>query len=77
MFIGIISGIIAGFIAAKLTDGEGKGCLVNLFLGLVGGFFGGWLFEQFGLQAYSWIGQMIVAVVGASILLLLWNKLKK
>ena len=56
MIIGIISGILAGFIAAKLTDGEGKGCLVNLFLGLVGGCFGGWLFEQFGLAAYSWAG---------------------
>ena len=76
MLIGIISGIIAGFIAAKLTDGEGKGCIVDLFLGLVGGCFGGWLFEQFGIAAYSWIGQIITAVVGASILLLLWNKLK-
>ncbi len=76
MIIGIISGILAGFIAAKLTDGEGKGCIVDLFLGLVGGCFGGWLFEQFGIAAYSWIGQIITAVVGASILLLLWNKLK-
>ena len=76
MLIGIISGILAGFIAAKLTDGEGKGCIVDLFLGLVGGCFGGWLFEQFGLTAYSWAGQIITAVVGASILLWLWNKLK-
>ncbi|MBQ7571580.1 MAG: GlsB/YeaQ/YmgE family stress response membrane protein [Bacteroidaceae bacterium] len=76
MIIGIISGIIAGFIAAKLTDGEGKGCIVDLFLGLVGGCFGGWLFEQFGIAAYSWVGQIITAVVGASILLWLWNKLK-
>ena len=76
MYIGIISGIIAGFIAAKLTGGKGKGCLVDLFLGLLGGFFGGWLFDQFGIQAYSWIGQMIVAVIGASILLWIWNKIK-
>lgn len=76
MIIGIISGILAGFIAAKLTDGEGKGCIVDLFLGLVGGCFGGWLFEQFGIAAYSWIGQIITAVVGASLLLWGWNKLK-
>ncbi len=76
MLIGIISGIIAGFIAAKLTDGEGKGCIVNLFLGTVGGAFGGWLFSLLGLQAYSWAGEMIIAVVGASILLWAWNKLK-
>ena len=76
MYIGIISGIIAGFIAAKRTGGKGKGCLVDLFLGLLGGFFGGWLFDQFGIQAYSWIGQMIFAVIGASILLWIWNKIK-
>lgn len=76
MIIGIISGILAGFIAAKLTDGEGKGCIVDLFLGLVGGCFGGWLFEQFGIAAYSWAGQIITAVVGASLLLWGWNKLK-
>ncbi|MBQ9560514.1 MAG: GlsB/YeaQ/YmgE family stress response membrane protein [Bacteroidaceae bacterium] len=76
MIIGIISGIIAGFIASKLTDGQGKGCLVNLFLGLVGGCFGGWLFQQFGLQAYSWAGEIVVAVVGACVLLWGWNKLK-
>lgn len=77
MVIGIISGIIAGFIAAKLTDGEGKGCLVDLFLGLVGGCFGGWLFSQFGLEPYSWVGEIIVAVVGACLLLWLFNKLKR
>lgn len=75
MIVGIISGIIAGFIAAKLTDGEGKGCLVNLFLGVVGGAFGGWLFSLFGLEAYSWAGEIVIAVVGASILLWGWHKL--
>ena len=37
----IIVGIAAGFIASKLTSGEGKGCWINLFLGLVGAIVGG------------------------------------
>ena len=33
---GLIVGVLAGFIASKLTDGAGKGCLVDLFLGVIG-----------------------------------------
>ena len=76
MIIGIISGILAGFIAARLTDGEGKGCLVNLFLGVIGGVVGGWLFSLVGLTAYGWIGEMITAVVGAVIVLWVFAKLR-
>ena len=43
MIEAIITGILAGFIAAKLTGGEGKGCWIDLFLGLVGGVVGNWL----------------------------------
>ncbi|MBO7069430.1 MAG: GlsB/YeaQ/YmgE family stress response membrane protein [Bacteroidaceae bacterium] len=74
---GVVTGIIAGFIACKLFDGQGKGCLVNLFLGVVGGALGGWLFSLFGLGANSWIGELIVAVIGAMVFLWVWNKLLK
>ena len=40
MIEAIITGILAGFIAAKLTGGEGKGWWIDLFLGLVGGVVG-------------------------------------
>ena len=42
MIAGIIIGIIAGFIACKLTNREGKGCIIDLLLGIVGGAVGGW-----------------------------------
>ena len=41
MIAGIICGILAGFIACKLTNKEGKGCIVDLFLGIIGGAVGG------------------------------------
>lgn len=44
MISGIISGIVAGYIASRLQKGEGSGCLVNLFLGLLGGVVGSWVF---------------------------------
>jgi uncharacterized membrane protein YeaQ/YmgE (transglycosylase-associated protein family) len=77
MIVGIITGIIAGFVASKLFDGQGKGCLVNFVLGIIGGALGGWLFSLFGLGANSWIGELIVAVIGALVFLLIWNKLIK
>lgn len=77
MIIGLITGILAGFVASKLFDGEGKGCIVNLVLGIIGGALGGYVFSLFGLQAYSWMGELVVAVIGAMLFLLIWNKLLK
>ena len=74
--IGIITGILAGFIASKLQSGSGKGLLVNLFLGVVGSFIGGWLFTLLGIQAYGFIGTLVCAVIGALILLWFISKIK-
>lgn len=73
---GIITGIVAGYIASKLQKGEGSGCLVNLFLGVVGGALGGWLFGLFGLTAVGWIGEVVTAVVGAVVLLWIFSRLR-
>ena len=74
MISGIISGILAGYIASRLQKGEGSGCLVNLFLGLIGGLVGSWLFGLFGLTAYSWLGEIVMAVIGAVVVLWLGNR---
>ena len=74
MIPGLISGAIAGYVASKLVDGEGKGCLFNLFIGWLGGLFGDWLFGRMGMlwhQSHPWIGAML----GAVILLLIFNLL--
>lgn len=76
MIFGIITGIIAGYIASILQKGKSSGCLVNLFLGVLGGSFGGWLFSLFGLTAIGWIGEVVTAVFGAVVLLWLFAKLK-
>ncbi len=76
MISGIISGILAGYIASRLQKGEGSGCLVNLFLGLIGGLVGSWLFSLFGLTAYSWLGEIVMAVIGAVIVLWIFARLR-
>ena len=73
----IVVGILAGYIASKLTSGEGKGCLTNLFLGLVGSLVGGWLFGLLGIEwSNGWIGELGTSVVGAVALLWTWNRIK-
>ena len=71
----IICGIIAGFIACKLTNKEGKGCIVDLFLGIIGGVVGGWVFSLLGIGVSSIIGSIVCAVIGAVIVLWIFNKL--
>ena len=74
--IGLITGILAGFIASKLQSGSGRGLLVNLFLGIIGSVIGGWLFALLGIQANGFIGTLVCAVVGALILLWFVSKIK-
>ena len=73
----IICGILAGFIACKLTNKEGKGCLVDLFLGIIGGVVGGWVFSLLGIGVNSLIGSIVCAVIGAVIVHWACNKLFK
>ena len=77
MITGIIIGILAGFLASKFTNGEGKGCLINLILGVIGGGVGGWLFSILGVSTSpNFIGELITATVGAVVVLWIWNKIK-
>ena len=65
IFIGLISGLIAG----KLMRGGGFGWLVNLIVGVAGGVLGGWMFSALGIHTSSIIGSLITSVVGAIVLL--------
>lgn len=49
---------------------------MNLFLGLIGGLVGSWLFSLFGLTAYSWLGEIVMAVIGAVIVLWIFARLR-
>ena len=55
--------------------GQGYGCLWNIVLGLLGGCFGGWLFEKLGITWGGTIGTIGTAVVGAIILIWAYNKI--
>jgi len=74
--IWIISGILAGWLTGKIMKGSGYGIIGDLAIGLLGAFVGGFLAGLFGLQATSWLGQIVVAVVGGVVLVWVVRKIK-
>jgi uncharacterized membrane protein YeaQ/YmgE (transglycosylase-associated protein family) len=73
----IVIGILAGFLAGKIVRGHGMGALMNLLVGIVGSVLGGWIFTLLGLAAYGLIGQLVMATVGAVVLLVIVRAIKK
>jgi uncharacterized membrane protein YeaQ/YmgE (transglycosylase-associated protein family) len=58
--------------------GGGYGIIVDILLGIVGGFLGGWLFGRLGIwPAGGMLGSIIVAFVGAVILVGITRLLKR
>lgn len=73
----LVIGILAGFLAGKIMKGSGFGLVGDLVVGVVGAFFGGWLFSLLGIAAYGVLGLLITAVVGALVLLYLVRLIKR
>jgi uncharacterized membrane protein YeaQ/YmgE (transglycosylase-associated protein family) len=64
----IIIGLIAGWLAGKISRGEGYGCITDIVLGLVGSLLGGWIFTRLGLFGGGFIYSLAAATLGAVIL---------
>lgn len=72
----LISGALAGWLAAKVVRGAGYGLVINVALGIIGGIVGGMLFALFGIPADGWLTSLAMAVVGAVMLLTLIHLLR-
>lgn len=67
----IIIGAIAGWLAGLLVKGYGFGLIGNIVVGILGAGIAGLLAPRLGLYTESTGGNIIAAVLGALILLLL------
>jgi uncharacterized membrane protein YeaQ/YmgE (transglycosylase-associated protein family) len=72
----IAIGILAGFLAGKIMRGRGYGILMDLLLGIVGSMLGGVVFGLLGLNSSGIIGQLVVATVGAILLIYIVRRLR-
>ena len=64
----IVIGLIAGWLAGKISRGEGYGCITDIVLGLVGSLLGGWIFVRLGILGGGFIYSLAAATMGAFIL---------
>ena len=71
----LVLGLIAGFIASKVVNKSGEGVVLDIVLGIVGAFVGGWLFTTFGAAGVTGLNlySMVVAVVGAVVVLVVYH----
>jgi uncharacterized membrane protein YeaQ/YmgE (transglycosylase-associated protein family) len=73
----IVFGAFVGWLASMIMGRRGGGCLVNVALGLVGALAGGTLFSALGpgfhFSNHGFIVSTLVAVIGAVIVLVIWN----
>ena len=76
-FIGmLIIGILAGYIAEKVTASD-HGLLTNLLVGIAGSFVGGNLARLLNVEFYGWLGNLIVATIGAVLLIWIWRRVTR
>ena len=65
----LIVGILAGWLAGRIQKGRGFGLVGDLVVGVLGSVFGNWLFWQLGFVTYGFIANVVVAVIGALVIL--------
>jgi uncharacterized membrane protein YeaQ/YmgE (transglycosylase-associated protein family) len=73
----IVIGLLAGWIAARLTNAP-HGLIRNLIIGLIGALVGGFLFEKLNVVVVAdfW-GNLITATIGAVVFLLIWQAIRR
>ena len=73
----ILTGILIGYIANRIMSGEGKGCCMNLFIGIAGSYAGAFLSTLLDLDLFGkgYLTNFIFCVLGSISVLWIWKKL--
>lgn len=73
----LVIGALAGWLAGVVMKGRGFGVLVNMVVGVLGAYFGGWLLPRFGIAFGGDMGLFITAFLGAVLLLAIIGLIKR
>lgn len=78
LIIFLLIGALAGWLAGVVMKGRGFGVIVNIVVGVIGAFFGGWLLPRLGVSFGGGdVALFITAFIGAVILLAIIGLIKK
>ena len=72
----ILIGAVSGWLAGQIWKGGGFGLFGNIIVGVIGGFLGGWLAGMLGISWGGLLGQILISVAGAWVLLFLISLIK-
>lgn len=74
----LLIGLVAGWLAGVLVKGGGFGVIADIVIGILGAFIGHFVFGALGLYSGGGlVGNIIVATIGAVILLLIVRLFKR
>ncbi|MEX2206919.1 MAG: GlsB/YeaQ/YmgE family stress response membrane protein [Myxococcota bacterium] len=73
----LLIGLAAGWLAGQIMKGGGFGLVGDLIVGVIGALLGGFLFGVLGLSAGGLLGSLVMATVGAIVLIWLLRFLKR
>jgi uncharacterized membrane protein YeaQ/YmgE (transglycosylase-associated protein family) len=73
----LIIGLIAGWFSSSLMEGRGYGLFGDLIIGVIGAFLGGYIFAWLGISAGGFIGNLVMAAIGAIVLLFVVNLFRR
>lgn len=76
LIIFLVIGGVAGWLAGQIMKGKGFGVPVNILVGIIGAFIGGFLLDVIGFSANGLLAQIISATIGAVVLLYVVRLLK-
>ncbi|MFC0283355.1 GlsB/YeaQ/YmgE family stress response membrane protein [Camelimonas abortus] len=75
IFMAIIVGAIAGWIAEKVTRAS-MGLFATILMGVIGAVVGNFLARQVGVTVYGFWGNLAAAVVGAVLIIWIYRAIR-
>jgi len=79
LFVWIILGFAAGFIASHIVNHRGEGMVLDILLGIVGAVVGGWILRLLGYAGVTGLNlySILVATAGAVVFLIVYHAIRQ